>query len=248
MLTARDIEEYPLEKSLGGYKTESVDSFLDKVAADYQKLADDNAALSKKITVLVESINKYRQDEDYIKSTLIESQKLAASTIAKANEDAEVILAEANAKAESVMAEANAQAEATVADANAQAEAAVAEAERKVGILEEYFDNLQQQVDGFRNHLLATYKAHIEAISELPVYEKPEEVVVEEEPEEAEEAVVEEAAEEAVEVIEEAELEDPAEEIAKALAASEAVAEDDEELLEEIEEDEESADSEEVEE
>ena len=53
MLTARDIEEYPLEKSLGGYKTESVDSFLDKVAADYQKLADDNAALSKKITVLV---------------------------------------------------------------------------------------------------------------------------------------------------------------------------------------------------
>ncbi len=180
MLTARDIEEYPLEKSLGGYKTESVDAFLDKVAADYQKLSDDNAALSKKITVLVESINKYRQDEDYIKTTLIESQKLAASTVAKANEEAEGIVASANEKADEVIVNANTQAEATIAEANAKSDAIIKEAEEKVAVLQEYFNNLQEQVDAFRSHLLATYKAHIEAISDLPVYEKP---AVEETPE-----------------------------------------------------------------
>ena len=135
MLTARDIEEYPLEKSLGGYKTESVDSFLDKVAADYQKLADDNAALSKKITVLVESINKYRQDEDYIKSTLIESQKLASATVAKANEDAEAIMTEANTKAEETVNEANANAQATLA----KAEAAIAKELEGKSIIKELY-------------------------------------------------------------------------------------------------------------
>ncbi len=246
MLTARDIEEYPLEKSLGGYKTESVDSFLDKVAADYQKLADDNAALSKKITVLVESINKYRQDEDYIKTTLIESQKLAASTVAKANEEAEAITSEANAQAEETIANANAQAEAIVAEANANAEATIAECERKVAVLQDYFNNLQEQVDGFRNHLLATYKAHIESISELPVYEKPEEEV-EEEVEEVEEVeYVEADVEEVIEETVEETMEDTADEIAEALA--EAVIEEEEEFLEEIEEDEESLDFEEVEE
>ncbi len=254
MFTARDIEEYPLEKTLGGYKTESVDTFLDKVAADYQKLTDDNAALSKKITVLVESINKYRQEEDFIKSTLIEAQKLAATNVAKANDTAEEVISAANAQAEETVANANAQSEEIIADANAKAAAAIAEAEAKVEVLEKYFSELQEQVDAFRSHLLATYKTHIEAISELPVYEKP--VEEEEEIEEVAEEIV-----EAVEVEEEIEVAEEIEEVQEEVAVSAYEFEEvedidslqleeisEEELLEEIEDEEDIISSNKVEE
>jgi len=194
MLTARDIEEYPLEKtSFGGYKCESVDAFLDKVAADYQKVSDDNAALVKKISVLVDSINKYRQDEDYIKATLVEAQKLSANTIASANDQAASIIEEANATAQKI-----------IIDATSNGEAVSAEYEQKIKEQEVYLGKLKAEVDEFRSTLLAKYKSHIEAISELPTYTAPVEEVVEEE-------VVEEVAEEVVEeVSEEVEYEEPA--------------------------------------
>ena len=54
MLTPKDIEEYPLEKAaFGGYKCEAVDAFLDRIAADYKQLTEENETLTKKITVLV---------------------------------------------------------------------------------------------------------------------------------------------------------------------------------------------------
>ena len=57
MLTPKDIEEYPLEKAaFGGYKCEAVDAFLDRIAADYKQLTEENETLTKKITVLVEKI------------------------------------------------------------------------------------------------------------------------------------------------------------------------------------------------
>lgn len=248
MLTARDIEEYPLEKASfgGGYKCESVDAFLDKIAADYQKLTDDNAALSKKISVLVDSINKYREDEDYIKSTLIESQKMAANTVSAANDQAASIIDDANVAAAGI-----------IEDAENKGAAITAEYDVKIKNAEEYFENLKKSIDAFRSHLMATYKSHIESISELPVYEAPakeeEEAAPAEEVEVADEAAeiadaVEEAAAEAEETAEEIAEEVEAEEafvepiedeIAQALAFNdEDVFEDVEEIVEEIVEDE----------
>ena len=165
MLTPHDIEEYPLPKTLGGYKCEAVDAFLDTVAADYQKLYDENLALTKKLNLLVEKITEYRKDEEYLKSAMLEAQRLV-----------EISTKEAKAKAEEILNEANVKAEEIIQNAVHAAQAA-----------DEHYESMRVEVNSFRNQLLTTYKSHIEIISALPVYEKEEqeaeaEMEVEEEP------------------------------------------------------------------
>ncbi len=159
MLTPHDIEEYPLPKTLGGYKCEAVDSFLDTVAADYQKLYDENLALTKKMNLLVEKITEYRKDEEYLKSAMLEAQRLV-----------EISTKEAKAKAEEIISEANAKAEEIIQNAIHASQAA-----------DEHYESMRVEVNSFRNQLLTTYKSHIEIISALPVYEREEQDVVEEE-------------------------------------------------------------------
>ena len=202
MLTPHDIEEYPLPKTLGGYKCEAVDAFLDTVAADYQKLYDENLALTKKLNLLVEKITEYRKDEEYLKSAMLEAQRLV-----------EISTKDAKAKAEEILNEANAKAEEIIQNAVNASQAA-----------DEHYESMRIEVNNFRNQLLTTYKSHIEIISALPVYEKEEEEpIVEEEP-------VEEVMEEEIPVAEElaeeldipeavAEVEEPVEDMSDIAAA-----------------------------
>ena len=172
MLTPHDIEEYPLPKTLGGYKCEAVDAFLDTVAADYQKLYDENLALTKKLNLLVEKITEYRKDEEYLKSAMLEAQRLV-----------EISTKDAKAKAEEILTEANAKAEEIIQNAVHASQAA-----------DEHYESMRVEVNNFRNQLLTTYKSHIEIISALPVYEKEEQEVEDTE-------VVEEPVEEVVEEV-----------------------------------------------
>lgn len=152
MLTPHDIEQYPLGKAVvGGYKCEAVDSFLDNVAADYQKLYDENLALTKKITVLVERINEYRKDEEYLKNAMVEAQKIVDNTIRDAQETADRVMTEANKKAELV----------------------VGGSEKRARELDTHYEQMKVEINSFRNQLLNTYKSHIEIISALPIYERP---------------------------------------------------------------------------
>ena len=159
MLTPHDIEEYPLPKVLGGYKCEAVDELLDTIAADLQKLYDENLEKTKKMNVLVEKITEYRQDEADLKKAMIQAQRLVADSTAEATAKAEEIINEANAKAEEI-----------IQNAIQAAQAA-----------DEHYESMRVEVNSFRNQLLTTYKSHIEIISALPVYEREEQEVVEEE-------------------------------------------------------------------
>ena len=203
MLTPHDIEEYPLPKNLGGYKCEAVDAFLDAVAADYQKLYDENLALTKKINLLVEKITEYRKDEEYLKSAMVEAQRLV-----------EVSTKDAKAKAEEILNEANVKAEELIQNAVRASQAA-----------DEHYESMRVEVNNFRNQLLTTYKSHIEIISALPVYEKEEDVVEEQdvvEEAEVEELTVEDEAVEEMEIPEAvADNEEPAEDMSDLAATIE---------------------------
>lgn len=205
MLTPHDIEEYPLPKTLGGYKCEAVDAFLDTVAADYQKLYDENLALTKKLNLLVEKITEYRKDEEYLKSAMLEAQRLV-----------EISTKDAKAKAEEILTEANAKAEEIIQNAVHASQAA-----------DEHYESMRVEVNNFRNQLLTTYKSHIEIISALPVYEKEEQEVEDTEVvEEPVEEVVEEEVPAAEETAEEldipeavADVEEPVEDMSDIAAA-----------------------------
>ena len=180
MLTPHDIEEYPLPKTLGGYKCEAVDEFLDTVAADYQKLYDENLQLTKKLNVLAEKITEYRKEEEYLKNAMLQAQRLVEDSTKEAKVKAEEIVNEANVKAEEI----------------------IENAVRASQAANDHYESMRVEVNSFRNQLLNTYKSHIEIISALPLYEREEQKVAEE-PEIVEvvvkeEPVVEEVSEELV--------------------------------------------------
>ena len=76
MMTPQEVANCTFAKSvMGGYNMASVDDFLDKLTEDYSALFKENAALKGKLKKTVDEVNKYRESEGTICSTLLAAQK-----------------------------------------------------------------------------------------------------------------------------------------------------------------------------
>ena len=147
MLNSQTIFTRKFERSaIGGYRNDDVDNFLNDVAQSFEELEEQNGVLSKKLEVLAEKLEEYRNDEESLRSALLGAQKLGDSVIRESKNKAEIILRDANIKAERILHSASDQ----------------MEKEKMVYI------KLQKDVAAFKNKLMATYKQHIELISSLP--------------------------------------------------------------------------------
>lgn len=200
MFSVNQINEKKFEKSALGYKPESVDSFLFEVSEAYTAVVEENKQLQKKIQVLAEKIQEYREQEDSLRDTLLTAQRLGDSLLKESKNKADIIIKDATAKADKI----------------------VENAQKKLEGEQVALTKMQREVSGFKTRLMSLYKTHIELISALPDYEEPkQEEPVEEQPEEvvAEVPAVEENAE-TVEapVAEETTAEVPAEEEPEVLA------------------------------
>lgn len=147
MLTSQDIANKKLDRStLGGYRTDDVDGFLNQVASTIDQMEEQNNVLTKKLEVLADKLEEYRNDEDSLRAALIGAQKLGDSVIRESKSKAEIILRDATIKAERIVTNASDQ----------------VEKEKLIYI------KLQKDVAAFKNKLLATYKQHLEIVSSLP--------------------------------------------------------------------------------
>lgn len=68
MFTPQEIQEQTFQKAVfGGYDMQQVDDFLEPLTEDYIALYKENAALRKKMTILVEKLEEYRSQEAEMK-------------------------------------------------------------------------------------------------------------------------------------------------------------------------------------
>ena len=235
MLTLNDIINVSFRKSnFSGYKPEDVDAFLDLVKESYEQLIKknmeqkeaiirlqrENDEMVKKIEVLAQSVESYREEEDGIKNALLSAQKLGDASVREARHKAEIILK----------------------DASLQAEGLISAAKGEVEQYAKELEDMKRAVSEFRASLLNLYRKHLTLIDALPGQNEEEtkaEPEAEEEPvsEEApvqEEAVVEESVQ--VKAVEEtveepaAAVEEPQEETAGFSEESEKSAAGDEEF------------------
>ena len=101
MLTVDDIKYVSFRKAnIGGYKPEDVDAFIDDVQLSYEKLIEEKTELEKKIQILAEKVKQYRNEEECIKDTLINAQKLSDNAVKEAKIKADSILKDARMKAD----------------------------------------------------------------------------------------------------------------------------------------------------
>lgn len=194
MITAKDINTRRFEQARPGYSTEEVDSFLKEIADQITEMTKEKEDTEKKIEVLVESIRRYKADEEALKDAMIGAQKQGRAVIADAQEKADAIVAEAQQKAEQIISAANIKADEIIGSTAVRAQKEQA-----------HLEKMETAVKEFKRELLAMYKSHLELITALPAEE-------DEEPEEEEYAETEVPAEEAVAAEEETEIPEAAEE------------------------------------
>ena len=140
--------DYPqFGKALSGYKTEEVDSYIDKLLDTIKDLQEQNEALEDKIGVLADSLQKYRDDEDSLREALLGAQKMGDSIIKNANNKAEITMREASVKAAHI----------------------VEEARKKVEDEKDELIRVQTAAADFKAKLIELYREHIELVTRIPV-------------------------------------------------------------------------------
>ncbi len=109
----------------GAYRADDVDGFFAEVSASYEQMFKENGELIKKISLLANKVEKYKDEEDSLRKALISAQTLAdkivkdakdsiAGTLEAANEDADKIRAAAEDEAKKIVAKAKAEADAVL--------------------------------------------------------------------------------------------------------------------------------------
>lgn len=238
MLTPAKITNHHFEASgRNAYKAESVDSFIKEVAESYEQVFRENGEMFKKINLLAQRLEEYRNDEDNIRNALLTAQRAAEKITKDAKEKADQLVAEVtertnteneklDAAAKEILSKAKYQADSIVAEAQKQAQEIVEKAvtdskEASVNARSDMIkelaalETMKQEVTKFKQQILGEYAAQLELINKLPevVIEKVEAQQEAEKPaEEPIEEPVEEVAEETAEVVEEAPAEEPKEE------------------------------------
>ena len=100
MYTPLDIENKKFAKQMvNGYSVEEVDEFLDELIIDYEKLYKQYNEGNSKLVELEENIDKYKQMENTLNSTLLIAQTTADEIKKAAQKEADEILTSAQGSA-----------------------------------------------------------------------------------------------------------------------------------------------------
>lgn len=164
MITEKDIKTKRFEQAKPGYKPEEVDDFLNLLGDQITALLKEKEETEKKIEVLVDSIRRYKADEDALKDAMISAQKQGRILAAEAQEKADEIIQEAQANAEKIIAAANVKAKEILGAAVSQSQNEAAELQK-----------VRDEVKNFKTSLLEMYREHLTLITAIPADEDEEE-------------------------------------------------------------------------
>ena len=148
MISSEDVRRVTFDKAFQGYRREDVDAYLKEVAQAMDDLAAQNDDLQKKLVVLAQRIDQYRAEEDTLRTTMINAQRLGENVIREAKQKAAEIIRTANIKAE---------------DREQSSRDDVELAKQEIV-------TLKSEADSFKRSLIEMYRKHINLINKLPDY------------------------------------------------------------------------------
>ena len=106
MITPNDIATKDFKKVAVGYSPEEVDTFLDDIYEDYERLYKES--LKEKTTPAAEDTDRFKHLEKSIERTLSFAESAAAETKAAAQAEADAILSAAKSQAAEIISAARA--------------------------------------------------------------------------------------------------------------------------------------------
>ncbi len=109
-ITPLDIKKRVFNKAFRGYNIEEVEEFIDRIAAEYERLYTDHRKFTKEIAKLEEEVKEFSQMEKSLKQALLSAQKTSSSLTTNAEREAQIIIKEAELNAEKIVDEAKSEA------------------------------------------------------------------------------------------------------------------------------------------
>ena len=148
MISSEDVRRVTFDKAMRGYRCDDVDDYLKQVAESMDALAAKNDEMQKNLVVLAQRIDQYRAEEDTLRTTMINAQRLGENVIREAKQKAAEIIRAANMKAD---------------DREQRARDDVELAKQEIV-------TLKGEADSFKRSLIEMYRKHINLINKLPDY------------------------------------------------------------------------------
>ena len=190
MFTANEIREIGFSKAgIGGYKSADVDEFRFRVADDFEALENSNKELVEKIKVLAAHIEKLQENEESVKTCLINAQvsadkvmreadKKAKDILSESEEKAELLISEAQKKSEYIYNETKKKTEEFLTTAKEKGDTIIAEAEnkaivlrnetdKKINIQKQVYERLKKEIDSFREGAIANCTKQLELLKSV---------------------------------------------------------------------------------
>lgn len=146
MFSAKEIRQITFEKGVRGYRAEDVDSFMEKIADEFESLAKEKEKLEEQLYVLADRVEQYKGEEETIKVTLINAQKLGENLILEAKQKADALLKDATIRKNDIL----------------------SSAYEEIQDHEANLKRVKREVSDFKISVLSMYKDHIESLSKLP--------------------------------------------------------------------------------
>ncbi len=106
MITPMDIHNKTFSKKLRGYADDEVNSFLDEVASDYERIYREHREMEEQMDTLKAKLANYEKMEATMSSTLVMAQETAENVKTTAKKEAEVIVREAHNRAARIVSDA----------------------------------------------------------------------------------------------------------------------------------------------
>ncbi len=128
MLTPAQLKAYEFKQAgRNAYKADDVDDFFGSVLVDYEKMFRENSELIKRLNLLANKLEEYKNDESQIKDAVMSAQKAAKVIVQEAEES----VVDSKTEAEAILAAAKGEADIIIADAEKQA---IADAELALSV------------------------------------------------------------------------------------------------------------------
>ena len=102
-ITPLDIQQQQFTVRFRGFDQRDVESFLELVRNEFEELIKENNSLKDELRRKGEQIEKYQDNEQTLKQTMITAQKITEDVKTNAIKESEVIVAEARLKAQEIL-------------------------------------------------------------------------------------------------------------------------------------------------
>ena len=147
MLTIDEIREVSFRRAgKNGYNAADVDEFIDDVTDTVEQLLAEKNDCLRKMDILANKIEQYREDEETVRNALLTSQKLSDTKIKEAQDRADYLIRSAERKSRAIL----------------------TEAEMATEREKDKFEALHSETAKLRSEIIALYKKHLAMVEEMP--------------------------------------------------------------------------------